>query len=630
MSSLYGYVNRETQQMSASFNFTDLYHDPTPDEIYERQPRCWRSSMAAKGGRYRPMPANYTGCARTEPYEPIIKIPMEVRALDSEWAECNGGIEGVYDPPSESTMFGKGIYKITDALPTVALTPTDAMVVPTRSHSHISTSSAAPASSPFSNQTPETTQAKPPNSTPTGSGESSVQGGAADNSVRTQDRASLNAPKTTQSRGNNVWPLPPTDPELPDTTDALSVLRSAQASAEAARIAASLVANAAVNQPEGSRESGVPSAHHNADSNDSIDPTVNEPVRSAQASVVWTKDSEVFTAILADGSAKIQGAGDSATVTNGNEVVFRGQKIQVSPEGDRIQVDGVVLNPDPIEDTADAEGSNKQGNVVFQASGRTITAIPQDGSLVLQVEEATTSVAYGENVIFAGNTLSLPSSDNSAINVNGQRVTVQSLGRSSNNLVPSSTVWIDGSETFTAMMQSGSTILLEAAGTSRHMTAGSIVTLGDAVFSMPYPGGVLVHDGTSITLNGAAVTDPADDTVALGANSDAITALDSGESVIVEMEDKTFTLADGSRTTCNGRVISVDSTGGAIAVDGTATVGVSSHSAAVLSSGSSDAGGGEESTATPMDIQSVGCATHSTMKRATLIPILGLLAIALR
>lgn len=85
--------------MSASFNFTDLYHDPTPDEIYESQPRCWASEREARRGRHRPLPSDYAGCAHTEPYKPILVIPMEVRELDIEWAGCKGGIEGVYDPP---------------------------------------------------------------------------------------------------------------------------------------------------------------------------------------------------------------------------------------------------------------------------------------------------------------------------------------------------------------------------------------------------------------------------------------------------------------------------------------------------------------------------------------------------
>lgn len=89
------------RQMSASFNFNDLYQDPVPDEIYESQPRCWLSSRAAQGRRYGSLPSDYPGCARTAPYEPIIVIPAEVRNLDPEWAGCRGGIEGAYDPPGK-------------------------------------------------------------------------------------------------------------------------------------------------------------------------------------------------------------------------------------------------------------------------------------------------------------------------------------------------------------------------------------------------------------------------------------------------------------------------------------------------------------------------------------------------
>lgn len=99
MSSLYGYGWPNGQQYTDSFNFTDLYVTPVPDSIYEMQPRCAASRARAKGGRYRPVPSDYAGCARTAPYEPIIVIPLEVRSLDPAWALCNGGIRGVYDPP---------------------------------------------------------------------------------------------------------------------------------------------------------------------------------------------------------------------------------------------------------------------------------------------------------------------------------------------------------------------------------------------------------------------------------------------------------------------------------------------------------------------------------------------------
>jgi hypothetical protein len=37
---------------------------------------------------------------------------MEVRALDPAWAGCNGGIEGVYDPPGECSIVGEACFTI--------------------------------------------------------------------------------------------------------------------------------------------------------------------------------------------------------------------------------------------------------------------------------------------------------------------------------------------------------------------------------------------------------------------------------------------------------------------------------------------------------------------------------------
>jgi hypothetical protein len=104
MSSLYGFGWPNGQQYTNSFNFTDLYIQPVPDSIYEMQPRCGASTARAKRGRYRPLPSDYPGCARTAPYEPIIVIPLEIRSLDPAWASCNGGIRGVYDPPCKSSL----------------------------------------------------------------------------------------------------------------------------------------------------------------------------------------------------------------------------------------------------------------------------------------------------------------------------------------------------------------------------------------------------------------------------------------------------------------------------------------------------------------------------------------------
>jgi hypothetical protein len=344
-----------------------------------------------------------------------------------------------------------------------------------------------------------------------------------------------------------------------------------------------------------------------------------------------------LTAVLVDGSARIEGAGAATTVVGGIEAVFQGQKINISPEGDRIEINGAALSVDPIESVVNAEEVNNRGTVAFEASGQTFTAVSDDdGSLVLQAAGTTTTIAYGDKAVFAGNTLSLPSSGRSVIKVDGEWVTLHPLDRGNNAVVvPSSTVWTQGGETFTATMQSGSVIVLEAAGTTKHVAAGSTVTLGDAVFSVPSPGGVLVHGGISVTLNRAAATDSVQvaATSDHGSSSTAVAVLDAGSSVIVEMGGRTFTLADGAQTTFDGRVISAVSTGGAIVVDGTATVEINTRpSTAQLSESSSTTGGTKDSIGrtTTTDAQSAGSASRPRVQAAITFALFSFLATAFR
>ena len=99
LSSIHGWNYINDLGGSASFNFTDLYVSPVPDEIYESQPRC-ASSLVMARGKSGPRPTGWT-CPRYIPYEPILAIPVEVRYIDPSWASCNGSINGVYDPPSK-------------------------------------------------------------------------------------------------------------------------------------------------------------------------------------------------------------------------------------------------------------------------------------------------------------------------------------------------------------------------------------------------------------------------------------------------------------------------------------------------------------------------------------------------
>lgn len=77
---------------TSSFNIEDL-NEPIADDVYNRQARCKGSSIRwlVEGGR------EHFSCARTEPYAPIIGVPPEARALDPEWASCNGWYGGLFD-----------------------------------------------------------------------------------------------------------------------------------------------------------------------------------------------------------------------------------------------------------------------------------------------------------------------------------------------------------------------------------------------------------------------------------------------------------------------------------------------------------------------------------------------------
>jgi hypothetical protein len=98
LSSIAGWRYANQLGNPASFNFTDLYVTPVPDEIYQMQPRY--TSSWAMGKKAGPFPDDWA-CPRDTPYEPILAIPAEVRHIDPSWADCKDSLNGVYDPPSK-------------------------------------------------------------------------------------------------------------------------------------------------------------------------------------------------------------------------------------------------------------------------------------------------------------------------------------------------------------------------------------------------------------------------------------------------------------------------------------------------------------------------------------------------
>jgi hypothetical protein len=725
------------RQMSASFNFTDLYQEPVPDEIYERQPRCWLSSRAAQGGKYRPLPSDYPGCARTAPYEPILVIPMEVRELDPEWASCRGGIGGVYDPPCKYTIIRRA-HGLTNDLATVALRPVGSIVIPTKSEVQGTTSTAAPLPSHSSNQAPKTTQdsalvskttvsqALPPQNTAgdsppprTTASDPPVQDQAADPPPNSAGQPPKETPKTTKGNGNNVWPPPVSDFDIPETTNALSILKSALASTQATGAAnlhdSDPSQHQSTGQQEGSEDGEPDGTEDPSDPSDSINHAAGDPSKLEHVVAVWTYDGEAFTAISTDGSAVIQGGGAAATVAAGSVDTFGGQAVSVPLDGSYVKVDDSVLSISPVEmatgaglgstpstatvltaaavwthenevftailtdgsavvhggggvatvepgkvetfggqaisvplesnlvkvddhvlsfrtvETATATGSeqdNNQATAVFTASGQAITAMVHGSSLVLQPAGTATTIAHGAEVTFVGQTVSFPKSGGDVLGVNGQSLTMQALASGGSNAnISASAVWTKGGSTFTAQVQGDSIIVFQAPSTTMRLEPGSTITIGDTVYSVPAAGGVLVHDGTSVTLDRAMATGSASIAATSKDDSNSILAFDADNSVVVVAGDKTFTVADGAQTSLDHHVISAHSTGGLVVVDGT-TLAASTRASVTRSSDSGGSGDDGDPTATSESTLDSAATTNVSVRMATILILLGIAAIA--
>jgi hypothetical protein len=628
----------------------------------------------------------------------------------------------------------------------VALRPAGSIVVPTISEVQDTTPTAAPLPSRSSNQAPKTldpapvsrptasqaspaqdTAGDPPRPRPTvfdppvqdPAADPPVQDPVADPTPSSAGQAPKETPKTTKGNGNNVWPPPVSDFDLPETTDALSILKSALASAQATGAADSHDSNSSQHQSTGQQENSEgdhPDVTEDpSDPSDSMNHAAGDPSKPEQVVAVWTHDGEAFTAVSTDGSAVIKGGGVVATVAAGSVETFGGQAVSVPLDGSHVKVDDSVLSFSPVEmatgaglgsmpptatvltaaavwahenevftailtngsavvhgdggvatvepgeveafggqaisvplegnlvkvddhilsfstvemaTTTGGEQTNAQATAVFTASGQVITGMVLGSSLVLQAAGSATTIARGAGATFAGQTVAFPKIDGDVVDVNGQSITMQALaGDGSNGMMSASAVWTQGGETFTAQVQGDSAIVLIAPSTTMRMNPGSTFTIGDTVYSVPATGGVLVHDGTSVTLDRAMATDPTAIAATSKDGSKSISAFDAGKSVIVIAGDKTFTMADGAQTSLDNHVISAQSTGGLVVVDGT-TLAASTRVSATRSSDGGSGGGTGDPIATSESTLDSAATTNMSARTASTMILLGLAAIA--
>jgi hypothetical protein len=400
-----------------------------------------------------------------------------------------------------------------------------------------------------------------------------------------------------------VWPIFVPDFDPPDTTDALSVLKSALASAEAAQAIGLQSPNPPKHQSPGQQEGAEDPGDGDPDRglatedpDESTEHAANDPSEPEQVAATWRRGDEAFTAIMSDGSAVIHGAGAVTTLAPDAVATFKDQTISMPPGGSAIEIDESFLSFDRSSKESVNNQAGGQATAVFTLSGQTFTAAISGNSLVPQAAGAITTIARGAEATFAGQTVVLPSAGSNAVKANGALITMQALSGIGNKArISASAVWTQSGGTFTAKMEDESVLLLQGPSATIRIKAGSFTTIGNAIYSVPSSGNVIVHDGTSITLVHALATSSATVATVSAESGGLISALDAGSSVIVIAGDNTFALAPGSQTTLGGRLISAVSTGGVVVIGKTNTVSVGARTSIIPSSNSASEGSTTES-----------------------------------
>jgi hypothetical protein len=254
--------------------------------------------------------------------------------------------------------------------------------------------------------------------------------------------------------------------------------------------------------------------------------------------------------VVNDGSAVIHGAGVVTTMATSVIDTFLRQLIGLPAKSG--ETDLAALSPNPFNPAVESQEVNDPATAVFTVSGHKVTAVLDGSSLLIEAAGTTTAMSHGAKGNFAGQVVSMPKVGDSFINVNGEAVTLQSIDGKSTAVIPTSVFWTHNGDTLTAEMREGSAMILKAASTTVRIPADSMVTIGDAVYSLQPDGVVMVHGGTRVTFDRASQS-----------------TVSAGRSFAVVVSDgKTITLNDGAQTRLGEETVSAASTGGVMIING--------------------------------------------------------------
>ena len=471
----------------------------------------------------------------------------------------------------------------------MALRPGTAIVVPTKPAGQAPTTAVAPAPTPTSDAAPETAPATTSNVRPTTAApaqhtepkdplahaddpatRSSQSAAPAQHTEPNDPPGHAEDPATKASQGaagnaNNQWPLPPVNTQAPTTTNALSVLLLAMSS-KAQADAAAHTSHGSGNSDNGQQHAGSLPSDSSGDHSGSKDPGGAEQGGGSGESHAQPADDP-------PGSKSQGGTGHEGANQDGNSQSGHGNSNGETHPKDSSHSDDLS---DGIDPGTPANGD--QATVTWKHDGQTFTAVSSNGAVIVQGKGAKSTLAAGATATFEGQVLDVPSAVD-AIIVDGAAASFTFPAGSGNDQGdndPPTATFTESGRVFTAAVQ-GSSILLEAGGSTTMMAYGARGTFAGRLVSMPsYPGIDAINiNGKSFTLQAGSDDEKeasAQTQLAAVLTEDGKTftaILQGASSVVLEAASTTLTIPPGAVATLDGEVFSVPTAGSIVVHDGT-------------------------------------------------------------
>jgi len=500
---------------------------PVPDYIYQSQPRC-QSSLFPIYYNIKPLPAypNWT-CPRTAPYEPILAIPVEALRIDPDWADCAGGINGVYDPPialtpefaiAKPTLPQAAPQTTSVAVPASTPRPTLATMTPTAESNKASTPTSI---ADVHNPTPDSSHVK---ASPTVAEADDEQADHHDQSSGDPATISMGS---SHSIGPTVHSIPTQDPKSPESR---------------------LVEHTFLNDA-GSRSS-IPS----------------DRPKSHEIEAASTSQIDALSVLLA-----AQSSIDASTRQQNHDDQTKPLGLpatRTEPAGTLESPSDVVRLPTPLDPL-----------VVTVAGGDPVTIDRFDSSVILRHDGSSFTAALGSQVSIGSHAFSA-ASDGGAIVIDHSAT---QPFPATNVQSPALATFVAGDESITAYKQ-GSAIILADGTRTQTLTAqlGGAVMIGSHTIDVVAGGHALVVGSSTVDIPSKAdlegdvftsvqtADDPVSTTDATESSQDgqklSVSTAENG--IVVQQGASTVTLAAGQETTFNGHTLSVAQSGSSLIVDG--------------------------------------------------------------